>query len=62
MSTQASQRDESKYSIPKITCPECGTHLRLATVEPQEPGNNRMVFDCSCGFEYRMLERPRAHA
>jgi RNase P subunit RPR2 len=61
MSANESRRDNSdKYLIPQITCPNCGKKLRLARIEPDVPNDqSRMVFDCSCGFEYRMSERAR---
>jgi RNase P subunit RPR2 len=59
MSTNELQR-ETHPLIPRVTCPQCGTHLRLAGIEPDGRGNeSRMIFDCSCGFEYRMSERAR---
>ena len=45
---------------PKVTCPQCGTRMRLASIEPEKSDHqNRMTFDCACGFEYRMSERAR---
>ena len=46
---------------PKVTCPSCGTRMRLAAIEPEKSDHhNRLTFDCTCGFEYRMSERARA--
>jgi C4-type Zn-finger protein len=62
MSANEWQSDTTpKYLIPQITCPNCGKKLRLARMESDVPSNqSRMVFDCSCGFEYRMSERARS--
>ena len=57
----ASPRTESSPFIPRVTCPQCGEHMRLARTEPQAPDHrHRMMFDCPCGFEYRMSERARS--
>jgi len=62
MSVSPSQSEKSYY-IPRVTCPQCGEHMRLARTEPQVPHNHhRMMFDCPCGFEYRMSERVRSRA
>ena len=60
MSTNETRRGQAEHLIPKVTCPQCGTHLRLAGIEPSDNGEqSRLVFNCSCGFEYRMSERAR---
>lgn len=42
-------------AIPRVTCPRCGTTMRLAGIEPDDIGRGEVtVFDCDCGFEYRM--------
>jgi RNase P subunit RPR2 len=42
-------------TIPRVTCPRCGTDMRLAEIEPEDFGRGEVtVFDCDCGFEYRM--------
>jgi hypothetical protein len=52
---------ENTYYIPRVTCPQCGEHMRLARTEPVVSNNHhRMMFDCPCGFEYRMSERVRS--
>jgi C4-type Zn-finger protein len=62
MSVSPSQSEKSYY-IPRVTCPQCGEHMRLARTEPQVPHNHhRMMFDCPCGFEYRISERVRSRA
>jgi hypothetical protein len=62
MSVTASQSENSFY-IPRVTCPQCGEHMRLARTEPLVPNSHhQMMFDCACGFEYRMAERARAGA
>lgn len=46
--------------IPNVVCPDCGKHMRLATVEPELSKKCYwMSFDCKCGFEHRLLERAR---
>ena len=53
-------QSEMSYFIPRVTCPQCGEHMRLARTEPSLPDSrHRMMFDCPCGFEYRMSERAR---
>jgi hypothetical protein len=58
MSVSASQRQAAEAGIPEITCPVCGARMRLAAMEPRS-GNeqSRMIFDCKCGFEYRVADR-----
>ncbi len=47
--------------IPNITCPRCGKHMRLATIEPEgSDDHDRMGFDCECGFDYHLSDRARA--
>ncbi|MDI3470618.1 MAG: hypothetical protein OJF62_002681 [Pseudolabrys sp.] len=42
-------------AIPRVICPRCGTTMRLAGIEPDDIGRGEVtVFDCDCGFEYRM--------
>jgi hypothetical protein len=44
-------------SIPRITCPQCGSSMVLSRIEPEAPNNrDRMFFDCVCGFEYRISD------
>lgn len=40
-------------ALTKITCPRCGNHMRLSTIEPDGLGRDRMMFRCVCTFEYR---------
>src|SRR4051794_23618305 len=47
-------RPDLDPSIPRVMCPRCGTHMRLAQVGPDVVGHNKMKFDCGCGFEYQM--------
>jgi RNase P subunit RPR2 len=57
MTTSAPQHT-SNSSIPTITCLRCGAHMGLARIEPEGSDNHdRMFFDCSCGFEYRLSDR-----
>ena len=59
----AAKKDEAASGMPHIACPRCGTTMRLAVLEPLlEPtvansNKNRMVFECRCGFEYRMSDK-----
>lgn len=46
-----SQLDE-KRPLPIITCPSCGKHMRLRTIEPEPDNRDRMTFECDCGFDY----------
>jgi hypothetical protein len=39
--------------IPTITCPVCGEHMFLCTIEPDDRLGDRMTFVSNCGFEYR---------
>ena len=41
------------FAFPIITCPRCGDHMRLSTIEPEGRGRDRMTFTCACTFEYR---------
>jgi RNase P subunit RPR2 len=48
-------RSKLHSAIPRVTCPRCGTTMRLAEIEPEDIGRGEVtVFDCDCGFEYRM--------
>jgi RNase P subunit RPR2 len=59
MAVHALQRSADSI-IPIITCPQCGKHMRLATVEPEgSDDHDRMRFDCECGFDYRLSDRAR---
>jgi predicted RNA-binding Zn-ribbon protein involved in translation (DUF1610 family) len=42
-----------KFVLPIITCPACGSHMRLRTIVPEEYQRERMTFVCECGFDYR---------
>lgn len=43
--------------VPEIACPRCKRAMRLATIEPMaNSDDNRMSFECDCGFECRMPE------
>jgi DNA-directed RNA polymerase subunit M/transcription elongation factor TFIIS len=45
-------------TLPIITCPTCGSHMSLSTVEPlQSRDKQTMTFACSCGFEYKQSSR-----
>jgi RNase P subunit RPR2 len=47
-------------SIPRVLCPRCGTHMRLAELLTDLADHETIYFDCSCGFEYRMSARARS--
>lgn len=40
-------------AFPIVTCPRCGNHMRISTIEPEKLGRDRMTFRCICTFEYR---------
>src|SRR5450631_3751418 len=42
-----------QFALPIITCPVCGSHMRLSTIVPEEYQRERMTFVCECGFDYR---------
>jgi RNase P subunit RPR2 len=47
-------------AIPRVLCPRCGTVMRLAEIEPEDTGRGDVtIFDCDCGFEYRMSSSAR---
>jgi hypothetical protein len=41
--------------VPVITCPSCGSHMRLATITPEKDHRDRLTFACDCGFDYTQL-------
>lgn len=49
-------KPQDDSSIPQIVCPVCGSEMRLAMAESIAP-DNRMTFDCPCGFEYQLSEK-----
>jgi hypothetical protein len=53
------QQTELDPTIPRIMCPRCGTHMRLAEIEPGAHGEETMRFECTCSFEYRMSRKVR---
>jgi lysyl-tRNA synthetase class I len=58
MSVMSARKSDFVLSVPNIRCPECGRCLRLATVELKiMDDEDRMTFDCECGFDYRLSER-----
>ena len=44
-------------AIPIITCPSCGSRLQLRMIVPDTYQQDRMIFDCKCGFEYQLSSR-----
>ena len=49
----ASVHVPEKFVLSIITCPACGSHMRLSTIVPEEYQRERMTFICECGFDYR---------
>ena len=49
--------DAMDSAIPRVTCPRCGTRMRLAELLTDLADHEAIFFDCSCGFEYRMSTR-----
>jgi hypothetical protein len=56
------QPEAAESYTPKITCPGCSKIMRLARVEQEPDEEAQLLFDCDCGFEYRMSERAQAGA
>jgi hypothetical protein len=48
----ASALKSKKFVLPIITCPVCGSNMRLCIVEPEQYHRERMTFVCECGFDY----------
>ena len=44
-------------AIPRVLCPKCGKAMRLVELEPTQRDGDKMVFDCSCGYEHEMPVR-----
>jgi hypothetical protein len=44
--------------IPVVTCPTCGAHMRLSTVEPERDHKEKMTFECACGFDFTQSAPP----
>src|SRR4051812_36579124 len=55
MASRSSLAEQS--AIPIITCPSCGSHLRLSTIMPDGDHRERMTFACACGFDYRQTRK-----
>jgi hypothetical protein len=49
----ASAHVPEQFALPIITCPACGSHMRLSAIVPEEYQRERMTFVCECGFDYR---------
>jgi len=48
LAMSSSSGSENKFYIPRVTCPRCGEHMRLARTEPLVPQTyHRMTFDCT---------------
>lgn len=43
-------------TLPTITCPACGNHMRLSTIMPEDNHRECMTFVCDCGFDYRQSQ------
>jgi len=41
-------------AIPRVLCPQCGEQMRLAKAETAAHENDKLMFECVCGFEYQM--------
>ena len=39
--------------FPTIVCPRCSRQMRFSHMEPAAYNDNRIAYDCECGFEYR---------
>ncbi len=40
-------------AIPRVTCPRCGSLMRLAQIGPAFADDGETeTFDCTCGFTY----------
>jgi hypothetical protein len=48
--------------IPRVLCPRCGLTMRLSQARIQSAGDETLIFDCVCPFEYRMSPRARDEA
>ena len=46
-------------SIPRVLCPRCGTQMRLAKAETAARDGDKLMFECTCGFEYQMNAAPK---
>jgi hypothetical protein len=60
--TSAAANDDVLSVVPRVTCPTCGTRMRLAQIQTDLTGREAVYFECSCGFEYRMSARVKAGA
>jgi transposase-like protein len=45
-----------KSGIRIITCPSCGSHMRLSTVTPAAANQQRVKFACTCGYTYEQTD------
>jgi hypothetical protein len=57
MSIQTDPSALARPCIPRIVCPRCGTHMRLAGAETASRDGDKLIFDCRCGFEYQTAGR-----
>ena len=51
--------DEPHPSIPRVLCPRCGEHMRLAIVDVKSEDRATLKYDCGCGFTYNMSGKAR---
>ncbi|MGE0062028.1 MAG: hypothetical protein AB7T86_08105 [Xanthobacteraceae bacterium] len=50
---------EPQSPVPAMRCPRCRRAMRLMTIEPlAASGENKLLFECECGVEYRRPEWP----
>jgi hypothetical protein len=54
--SQVIASDAQHPSIPRVTCPECGKRMRLATIEAlgKGPSDNKATYVCQCSFTYEI--------
>jgi hypothetical protein len=53
----SARKNELQSPVPEVVCPRCRSIMRLATIEPMvNSGDNRMLFECSCGVAFRRPE------
>lgn len=52
------RREPLHPAIPRVLCPSCGEMMRLCRVDDSHRGET-MMFECSCGDDYRQTIRER---
>ena len=51
------ESNASSKHAPAISCPMCGSPMRLAAAQPALDKTLRLTFDCVCGLTYEMSEQ-----